>query len=270
MTKLAVSETTTYRWSFEEDVQKYAEAGIKGIGVWRQKLSDFGEDRGIELLRDTGLTVSSLHWAGGFTGSDGRTYQDSIVDARDAIQLASRLNAECLLVYSGAKAGHTHNHARRLFRSALREMLDEAGSVDLTLAVEPMHSACAGGWTFLTSLEETLTIIDEFSDERLKLAFDTYHFGHQESILDLLTEVAPRIALVQLGDAQRPPAGEQDRCLLGEGVLPLAAIVATVQNAGFRGHFEVELMGEDVEGLDYSDLLAQSKRAFDSWASVKK
>ncbi len=76
MALLSMNETTTFRWSFEEDVANYAAAGIPAMGVWRQKLSDFGEDKGIELLAEAGLKVSHLFWAGGFTGSDGRSFRD--------------------------------------------------------------------------------------------------------------------------------------------------------------------------------------------------
>jgi len=68
-------------------------AGIPAIGVWRQKLADFGEEKGIELLADSGLSVSNLLWAGGFTGSDGHTYRESLNDAAEAIRLAAALNA---------------------------------------------------------------------------------------------------------------------------------------------------------------------------------
>lgn len=270
MTKLAVSEMTTYRWSFEEDVQNYVRAGVDAIGVWRPKLSDFGEDRGIELLNDAGLAVSSLLWAGGFTGSDGRTYKDSVVDALDAIQLAAKLEADCLLVYSGSRAGHTHSHARRLFRSALGELVAAAAESNVTLAVEPMHIGCAGDWTFLTTLDETLSVLDEFPATQLKLAFDTYHLGQDALVLDRLAEVAARTAIVHLGDAKAPPSGEQNRCPLGDGCLPLSDIVAGLQHAGFGGYFEVELMGEEIEVTDYRDLIDHSKQAYEAWTSVAK
>ena len=89
MARLSMNEMTTYRWSFEEDVQNYVASGIGAIGVWRQKLSDFGEEKGIELLSESGLAVSSLLWAGGFTGSEGRTYKESLQDAREAMGLAA-------------------------------------------------------------------------------------------------------------------------------------------------------------------------------------
>ena len=69
MAKLSVSETTTFRWSFEEDVARYAAARIPAIGVWRHKLSDCGLPAALALLRRAGLKVSHLSWAGGFTSS---------------------------------------------------------------------------------------------------------------------------------------------------------------------------------------------------------
>ena len=65
---LSINEVTTYRWSFDEDVRRYREVGIEAIGVWRHKLSDFGEQRGIEYLAESGLAVSSLFLGRWFHG----------------------------------------------------------------------------------------------------------------------------------------------------------------------------------------------------------
>ncbi len=262
MALLSMNEITTYRWSFEEDVQNYAAAGVDGISVWRQKLSDFGEEKGAELLAESGLAVSALLWVGGFTGSDGRSYRDSVQDAIEAVQLAGQLKAHSLIVYSGARAGHTHNHARRLFKNALKELTDVACEHGVALAIKPMHASCAAEWTFLSSLEETLELIQPLDCPQLKLAFDVYHLGQEPGICERLVEIIPWIAIVQLGDAKHPPHGEQNRCRLGEGRMPLKEIVTTLVEAGYRGFFDIELMGEDLENSDYKELLAHSQRAF--------
>ena len=105
MVGMSMNELSTYSWTFDEDVLRYAEAGYEAIGVWRSKLTDFGEDKGVELLREQQLKVSNLFWAGGFTGSDGRRYRESIEDAIEAIYLAEELAAECLVIYTGSRAG---------------------------------------------------------------------------------------------------------------------------------------------------------------------
>jgi sugar phosphate isomerase/epimerase len=263
MSRLSVNEMTTYRWSFDEDVQHYLAAGFEGIGVWREKLADYGEARGCKLLAESGLTVSSLQWAGGFTGSDGRPHTEAIDDAFEAVELAAKLQAGCLLVHSGARAGHTQKHARRLLQMAINKILPYAETMNVVLALEPMHPGCAGGWTFLTDFSEALAFVHDYDSPHLKLTFDSYHLTHDVAILEQLSSIVPDIGMVQVGDARRAPRGEQCRCRLGEGILPLSRVVNRFMESGYRGYFEVELLGEEIETDDYHELLQHSRQTLD-------
>ncbi len=262
MAQLSVNETTTFRWSFEEDVANYTKAGIPAIGVWRQKLSDFGEAKGIELLAESGLQASHLLWAGGFTGSDGRSFRTSIEDAIEAIRTASELKAQTLVVYSGARAGHTFNHARRLIKDALKELIPVAAEQGVFLGLKPMHPGCACQFTFLTTVDDVLALIETAGSPQVKLVFDTYHLGLDPNILPRIPQITPHIALVQLGDAKSPPNGEQNRCLLGQGDIPLKEIVDALRDAGYDGFYDVKLLGEEIETLDYWALLEHAKQGY--------
>ncbi len=262
MAQLSINEITTYRWSFEEDVAGYAASAIPAIGVWRRKLSDFGEEKGLELLAESGLQVSHVQWAGGFTGSDGRTYRESVDDGLEAVRLAADLKAGCLVVYSGARAGHTFNHARRLFRDALKELCAQGRDLGVTLAIEPMHPGCATEWTFLTSLDDVLQLLDEVDQPNLSIVFDTYHLCHDEQVIERVPEIVSRIGLVQLGDCKSPPCKEQNRSLLGEGQLPIQQACRALLDAGYDGYFDVELIGEEIEMADYHDVIRHSRDAF--------
>jgi sugar phosphate isomerase/epimerase len=262
MALLSVNETTTFRWSFEEDVANYTAAEIPAIGVWRQKLSDLGEVKAAELLESNGLRASHLFWAGGFTGSDGRSFRASVADAEEALRAAATLGAESLVVYSGARSGHTHNHAKRLFREALLQLSPLAAELGVALALEPMHPGCAGEFTFLTSLAAVLDLVDSIAEPLVKIVLDTYHLGMDPNLISQIPRILPRVAFVQLGDARRPPSGDQDRCPLGEGVVPLAEIVDALAAAGYDGFYDVELLGEELETRDYCWLLGHAKEAF--------
>ena len=263
MTELSMNETTTFRWSFEEDVARYVAAGIPAIGIWRQKLSDCGLSKASELLCQTGLKVAHLSWAGGFTGSDGRSYRESVDDGAEAVRTAADLGCRTLIVYSGPRAGHTYNHAQRLVRGALLELAPQAEESDVTLAVEPMHPGCADQWTFLTTLDDTLEVLDAIGSPRVKMVLDTYHLGLMEGLVDRLAAILPQVAIVQLGDARHPPKGEQNRCRLGEGIVPLTEIVAALKDGGYDGYYDVELLGEELEAADYPSLLQHAKQAFE-------
>jgi sugar phosphate isomerase/epimerase len=268
MTLLSMNEITTFRWSLEQDVENYQQAGYRAIGVWRQKLADWVEDQAVDLLLGSGLSVSNLMWAGGFTGSDGRTPAESIDDAAEALRLAAGLMAGCLVVYPGGRNNHTFRHAGRLLRSALDELLPLAEATEVPLAIEPMHAACAADWTFLTDLASVVTLIEEYRSPCLKLAYDIYHFPFEARQRHLLAGLAPHIAIVHLGDRRALPTIEHERCLLGQGKLPLRETVATLQDAGYTGAFDVKLLGSEVETHDYWTLLEQSQLAFSELAAA--
>lgn len=262
MAELSMNETTTFRWSFEEDVANYVAAGIPAIGIWRQKLSDCGQSRAVELLQQSGLKASHLFWAGGFTGSEGRSYRESVEDAAEALRTAAALRAGCLIVYSGTRAGHTFNHARRLIQGALVELAPLAAELGVVLALEPMHPGCAAQWTFLTGLDETLALLEAIAHPQVKMVLDTYHLGQDPALMGRIPQIAPHVALVQLGDAKQPPHGEQNRCRLGDGVIPLVDIVHALMAAGYDGYYDVELLGEELEAADYMSLLQHGKKMF--------
>ncbi len=268
MVRMSMNELSTYWWTFDEDVIRYAEAGYTAMGVWRQKLADFGDEKGIELLRDRQMAVSNLMWAGGFTGSDGRRYQESVDDAIEAIHLAAELSADCLVVYTGSRAGHTHNHARRMSRNAIAELIPVAASCGVTLAVEPVHPDCGGEWSLLASLEAALKFLDEFASPVVKLAFDTYHLGQRPLDLGRLEQIGERVAIIHLADSKGPPVGEQNRCLLGDGRIPIAELIAALSEGGFRGYCDIELLGEDLEPYTYEQILNHSRAALSQLIGV--
>jgi len=259
MTMISMSEITTFRWSLEQDIENYQQAGYRALGVWRQKLSDGDEEAAIDLIYQSGLTVSNLMWAGGFTGSDGRSLEESLIDAKQALWLAASIDAGCLVMYPGGRNNHTLRHAGRLFRAALEELVPIAEAYEVPIAIEPMHAASAAEWTFLTDLTQVLEIVDKFQSPFLKLAIDTYHFPINSSQKRLLEKAAPHVAIVHLGDRRLPPTADHERCPLGAGLLPLREIVQALQNGGYSGWYDVKLMGPEIESCDYWTLLEQSQ-----------
>lgn len=261
---LAVNEATTYRWTLEEETARLAALGIPAIGLWRPKLSDLPQTRVVDLLRESGLQVSSLMYAGGFTGCDGRKWKESVADAAAALQLAAELRAGCLVACSGPRGGHTRNHANRLLKAALKELLPLAEEFMIPIALEPVHSSFACEWSFLTNLSEAAALVQRYNNPFLRLVLDLFHFGHQLADLsDAQFEMlVPHLALVQIADSYEPPCGEPERAQLGAGTVPLAPILARLAEHGYHGPFELELMGGAIEQVDYEQLVATSRDTF--------
>ncbi|QGJ69728.1 Xylose isomerase domain-containing protein TIM barrel [Planctomycetales bacterium 10988] len=265
MSRLSMNEVTTYRWTFEEDVLRFHEAGFQSLGVWRQKFTEYGEEQGIALLKSLSMKVSNLVWTGGFTGSDGRTFREGIQDAIEGIQQAAAMKADCLVVYSGGRGGHTNNHAWRLFREALSTLIPFLDEHGVSLAIEPMHPYCADEWTILTTLEETSTLLESFNHPRIGLVFDTYHLGFEEDWQAYLPRLLPYIRVVHVGDGMLPCECEQNRCLLGCGALPVAPMIQALEASGYQGHYDIELIGKDLDEFDYHEIVTQSKATLAKW-----
>lgn len=264
MPRLSCNQLSTFRWSLDEDLYHYRKAGFEAIGLWRRKLVDFGIERALELLHESGLSVASLTWAGGFTGIDGRTFDDSLRDACDAIRLAAEVAADNLILFTGGRNGHTNRHSERLLAAALDGLLPLAEAMGVTLAVKPMHPACSAEWSFLTSLEETAELVERWASPRLKMVYDTYQFPLMGGSSAALEQIVPHVSLVQLADARTPHSIDLDRCPLGEGRLPVAETVQALNAAGYTGYFDAELLGPSVEAIDYATLLEHTRQAYDA------
>jgi sugar phosphate isomerase/epimerase len=231
-------------------------------------LADGDENDAIDRILTSGLSVTHLSWAGGFTGNDGRTLAESVDDAWDAIRLAAAIGAKCLVLYAGGRNNHTYRHAGRLLRSALDELLPIAEEFEVPLSIEPMHAACAGDWTFLNDLSSVMSLINEYRSPFLKIAYDTYHSPIHGRQRDVLKQIAPHIAIVHLADRRQAPSAEQERCPLGQGRIQLGDVICTLQEAGYTGNYDIKLLGSEIEACDYWTLLEQSQRAFDELAPV--
>lgn len=258
MKKIAISQLTTLRWDIKQEVAAAKIRGFGGIGMWRPKVDDLGLHATSQLLFDHRLTPSSLSWAGGFTGSDGRSFSDAVDDAIEAVHDAAMLGAETLVVIAGGRNNHIKRHLHNTLCGALREINAVAMSYDIKLAIEPFHPGCGEEWSFVSDIRSTLDIITAVGSDRLGLVLDTYHLGFDVDVHQWLPEVIPHLQLVQLGDAHHSPLGEMNRCLLGDGNVPIPAILETLAAGGYDRWIEVELLGADVESLEYDAVLDHS------------
>jgi sugar phosphate isomerase/epimerase len=263
MPRISINEMTTYHWSFDEDVTHYETIGVGGVGVWRRKLTEFGDERGIEMLRDSRLMVSSLACAGGFTGSDGQTFREAVDDALDAVHLAAEMKAACLIVVTGARAGHTANHARRLASEALKELGDAGAALGVQIAVQPMHRQPFGRWTFLTSLAETLDLLGRCRHPQVGLVFDVVQFWNEASTDRKLSEIVPLIKMVGLSDIRTTGRDRAENAPSGESV-PLSEMVRRLEEAGYRGWYDLQILCEKSWMSDYARLLADCCRTLEA------
>ncbi len=257
MERLSISQLSTMKWWLEEDAIRISSLGFKSIAVWREKLTDESIDFVTSLFADLGLSISSLQWAGGFTGSDGRAHVDAIEDAIDAIRQAARVRAPRLLIHSGARAFHTRSHCFRLFRTALNELVPVAQDFGVQLIIVPMAAETGKAFTFIDDFETALEFCTRFQRKDVSLGLNIFHFPNQFELLDR-EEIINRLALVQISDRLMGQQGPQ-RTMFGQGTTDIVGWIRRLTLAGYQGMFEAEVFSPLLQSIDYADRLTATR-----------
>jgi sugar phosphate isomerase/epimerase len=271
MFRAAASQLTTPRRDFCQDLAPLSALGFEALAIWRHKLSDVGLVRARGLLAGAGLRASSMQWIGGFTGGDGRSFDESLADAAEAVEAAAAIGAPVVVVHAGCRGGHTRGHARRLLCEAIERLAPRADRAGVTLAIKPFHRLAAAGCSFLSTLVDALEIVDELVEHGpaagcVGLAIDLWHFGDDPDLGSLLPLLIDRTAIIQVADRAGPVTPEQERLPIGRGALPLEDLAEAFLEGGYRGDFEFDPVGEAVEADGYDHVLESLARTADGWS----
>lgn len=253
--RISLNELTTIRWNLQEDLDAYREWNLPAIGISWRKLQDFGVQKGVRLIRDAGLPVSSIGWVGGFTGQNGFGLDEALLEAKRVIRVAGQLKASTVTVVTGSQNGHIDSHALRLVTIALSELAALADCYGTTISLQPMHPIFRKNWSFLHGLDETLELLRRVNHPSLRLALGIYHLGDEQNLFEKIPSIWELIGLVQLSDRSAYPHHENDRMLPGAGALPIERIISVLESAGYDGWYETEVWSRDLWKLDHHDLI---------------
>ena len=256
MQRVSICQLSTSRWSFHQDVLKYAALQCHSVGIWRTKVDEIGTQEAADFLFEMKSGVSSIHWCGGFTGSEGISYVDALNDAIESVKLAGILGAETLIAHPGARNGHTHRHSYRLLETALNAIIPVATDYGVRIALEPMQFLHRCPWTFLNGFEQVQKVLNNYDPADVGFALDLFHMGADFKLLEKLPELTDRLALVQVSDRLRTGDYSGKRCPLGTGALPLREWLLKLAEIDYRGHYEIETWGVASTPQDYHKIIS--------------
>lgn len=207
--------------------------GWQSLGLLRLSLWRFGEERAGELLREAGLGVSSLSWAGGFTGTVGLTFREAVADGRQALREAVAVGAATLVVAPGGRGGHTLRHAQRVAVDGLKFLADEAAARRVRLALKCDVSSRRPRWTCVQTLETAAQILHRVDSSWLGLACPVQHLNVET--LRVLESLADRVWLAW---SNLPCEGSGDVGALDRWQHRASAALEALLRGGFRGEWE--------------------------------
>jgi len=241
--------TVRERWNLKQMIGGCARHGIRGISPWRDKLAELGAKEAAKMIRDHGLTVTGLCRGGMFPAADRQARKRAIEDNLRAIDDAATIEARCLvLVVGGLPRGSKDlPGAREMVRDGIGEVLDHARSSGVPLAIEPLHPMYAADRACVNTLAQALDLCDELDSGgggALGVAVDVYHVWWDPDLARGIERAGEkRILAFHICDWLVPTTDLLlDRGMMGDGVIDIPRIRAWVEQAGYRGFHEVEIL----------------------------
>ncbi|MFG2891177.1 sugar phosphate isomerase/epimerase family protein [Streptomyces sp. NPDC048248] len=263
LARLSLNQETIKQWSLPELVEGCVKAGVPGVGLWREPVQAYGVEAAAHLVRDAGLTVTTLCRGGFFTAIDPAEQRRALNDNRAAIDEAAALGTDTLVLVSGGLPAGSRDlyGARERVADALALLAPYAAERGVRLAIEPLHPMYASDRCVVSTLAQALDLAERFPAGEVGVVVDTYHLWWDDTVGDQITRAgaAGRIASFQLADWITPlPEGVLlGRGQLGEGSVDLRWFRERVEAAGYDGPIEVEIFNPELWARDGAEVLTE-------------
>ena len=248
--RLSLNQWTTKGWSLVEAVDGCVRAGVGGIGLWRDKVAAHGLDAAARLVRESGLTVTSLCRGGFFTAPDWKSENEAAVDECVA------LGTDVLVLVAGGlpQGGKDLTAARRAVAEGITTLAPYARERNVKLAIEPLHPMFCADRAVVSTLGQALDLAEEAERrtgcDNVGVCVDTYHVWWDPQVFAQIERAGAqrRIHAFQVCDFLVPIPADAllGRGHVGDGVIDIPPFVRAVRATGYDGFTEVEIFNQDV------------------------
>lgn len=279
--RLSINQATIKYAPLGEALAATANAGIAGVGLWRDSVQAASLTGAARLLADSGLRFSSLCRGGFFTVPEGPARRAAMDDNRKAIEETATLAAAgapgsaavLVMVAGGIPQGSKDlAGARSMAQDALAELAPEAQAAGVTLALEPLHPMYASDRAVISTLKQALDLASPFSPAAVGVVIDTFHVWWDPELPAQIVRAGAegRIASYQVCDWATPLAADVllSRHYPGDGVIDFRSITAAVEAAGYTGDVEVEIFNQEVWDTATDTALARTVDGFEANVAV--
>jgi sugar phosphate isomerase/epimerase len=266
--RFSINQMTVKQLSLPELVDACLESGVRGVGLWREPVQSHGLQATAKLVRDAGLTVTTLCRGGFFTAIDPDERARALDDNRRAVDEAATLGTDTLVLVSGGLPAGSRDlrGARERIADALAELGPYAAGRGVRLAIEPLHPMYASDRCVVSTLAQALDLAERFPAEQVGVTVDTYHIWWDDRAPEQIARAgaAGRIHTFQLADWTTPlPEGVLNgRGQIGDGAIDMREWKGYVEAAGYTGAIEVELFNEELWAREGKEVLAETAARF--------
>lgn len=248
LSQVAVHTITTKPWPIETAIDRYARAGFGGITVWRDALAGRDLAKVRQQIDDAGLKATALVRGGFFCHLNDRARAGAHADNLQAIEEAAAIGAPMVVLVCGAHPGQPLEVSRKQIHEGIERLLDDAGRLDIRLAIEPLHPMYADDRSAINDLATATDMANAIGSPLVGVAVDVYHLWWDPNLEREIARCGKnrRLFAFHVCDWRTPTRDFLlDRGLMGEGCIPIRQIREWVEKSGFQGYHEVEIFSEE-------------------------
>ena len=265
LTRLCIHTITTKPWKIEEAAKHFADAGVKGITVWRDALEGRNIKATGNMLRNHDLNIVSLCRGGFFPSKDIYKRKLAIDDNRKAIEEAAALGTSMIVLVCGAEPSQSLEESRKQIHDGIAAILPDAQAAGIKLAIEPLHPMYADTRSAINTLAQANDMAEIFNSPFVGVAIDVYHVWWDATLEQEIKRCGKNNNLFAFHVCDWKLLTTDllnDRGLMGEGCIPIKQITEWVDMTGFQGFREVEIFSNSYWKEDQHIFLEKIIRAY--------
>jgi sugar phosphate isomerase/epimerase len=254
-----VSAVSSWRWSLDEDLVFWADAGIDHVGLSFRKLEEAGIDDAVARIRDAGLRVSNvveLGWWDLDARSTWPAQQDRLLAA---VHVASELGG-CLVLTTGPAGSLEWDAAAEALGEALAPVTAVADTAGVSVTIEhtgPLRLDLS----FVTTFRDGIDLARRLG---VQVCMEVNSCFAERGLAASIADAGATLGHVQLSDFVIGSLCTPDRAVPGDGDIDLARILGAVVATGYPGAFELEQVGPRIEAEGYDSSIRRGVASLDA------
>jgi sugar phosphate isomerase/epimerase len=247
LARLSLNQITMEKASLEQAIKACVQHDVGWIAPWRHKVADAGLQNAAKMIRDSGLSVSSLCRGGMFAANTNRKPQVSLDHNRRAVDEAATLGAEVLVLVCGPAADRDLDGARKIVADRIGELAEYARPRGVKLGIEPLHPMYAGDRSVVVTLAQAIEIASKFQADSVGVVIDVFHVWWDPAVFQSIARSTGRILGFHVCDWLVPaPDILLGRGMMGDGIIDIRRLRVAVEAAKYTGPIEVEILNQSI------------------------
>ena len=189
------------------------------------------------------------------------TWLDERVKLTRAIKFAAGVGARSVYIPTGGHGPLAWEEAAEAFSAAIAPCVAEAKAAGVILMIENTGQLYAN-IHIAHSLRDALTLAEMAG---VGICIDLFACWSEAGLRETIKKAIPRCDLIQVADYVYGDRSLPCRAVPGDGAIPLKRILDWALSAGFKGAFDLELLGPRIEKEGF---VAATHRAADNVGEI--